>query len=150
MMTLERRHKSITVLKPYFLPKRLHSTKGYFIKAIVDFNPFLPPKSPRFSLLVSYNIQPSSSSTNQNAALIIDHQLDFTKSKICYKHVMSTSPERQKLVYFCSSKNAVKRPSLRLGGWHKKPTFTFMGLHDKKCSKATYDTHTKPYVCPCF
>ena len=34
MMTLERRHKSITVLKPYFLPKRLHSTKGYFIKAI--------------------------------------------------------------------------------------------------------------------
>ena len=34
MMTLERRHKSITVLKPYFLPKRLHSTKGYFIKTI--------------------------------------------------------------------------------------------------------------------
>ena len=30
-------------------------------------------KSPRFSLLVGYNIQPSSSSTNQNAALIIDH-----------------------------------------------------------------------------
>ena len=27
----------------------------------------------------SYNIQPSSSSTNQNAALIIDHQLDFTE-----------------------------------------------------------------------
>ena len=26
----------------------------------------------------AYNIQPSSSSTNQNAALIIDHQLDFT------------------------------------------------------------------------
>ena len=34
MMTLERRHKSITVLKQYFLPKRLHSTKSYFIKAI--------------------------------------------------------------------------------------------------------------------
>ena len=34
MMTLERRHDLITVLKPYFLPKRLHSTKSYFIKAI--------------------------------------------------------------------------------------------------------------------
>ena len=47
-------------------------------KASIDFNPFLPPKSPHFSLLVSYNIKPSSSSTNQNAALIIDHLLDFT------------------------------------------------------------------------
>ena len=27
---------------------------------------------------MGYNIQPSSSSTNQNAALIIDHMLDFT------------------------------------------------------------------------
>ena len=27
----------------------------------------------RFSLLVGYNIQPTSSSTNQNAALMIDH-----------------------------------------------------------------------------
>ena len=44
----------------------------------LDFNPFLPLKSRRFSLLVGYNIQPSSSSTNQNAALIIDHLLDFT------------------------------------------------------------------------
>ena len=34
MMTLERRHDLIKVLKPYFLPKRLHSTKSYFIKAI--------------------------------------------------------------------------------------------------------------------
>ena len=32
----------------------------------------------RFSLLVGYNIYPGSSSTNQNAALIIDHWLDFT------------------------------------------------------------------------
>ena len=32
-----------------------------------------------FSLLVGYNINPSSSSINQNAALIIDHLLDFTK-----------------------------------------------------------------------
>ena len=30
-------------------------------------------QSQRFLLLVGYNIQPSSSSTNQNAALIIDH-----------------------------------------------------------------------------
>ena len=36
---------------------------------------FLPPKSPRFSLLVGYNIQPSVSSTNPNAALIIDRPL---------------------------------------------------------------------------
>ena len=35
----------------------------------------------RFSLLVGYNIQPSSSSTNQNAALITDRQLVFTKKK---------------------------------------------------------------------
>ena len=35
--------------------------------------------SRRFSLLVDYNIQPSSSSTNQNGVLKIDHQLDFTK-----------------------------------------------------------------------
>ena len=34
MMTLERRHDLITVLKPYFSPKRLHSTKSFFIKAI--------------------------------------------------------------------------------------------------------------------
>ena len=36
---------------------------------------FLPPKSPRFSLPVDYNIKRSSSSTNQNAALIIDRPL---------------------------------------------------------------------------
>ena len=45
----------------------------------LDLNPFLPPKRPRFSLLAGYNIQPSSSSTNQNAALITDHQWNFTK-----------------------------------------------------------------------
>ena len=52
-----------------------------FSQLKLDFNPVLPPKSPRFSLLVGHNIQPSSSSTNQIAALIIDHQLDFTKQK---------------------------------------------------------------------
>ena len=34
MMTLEREHDLIMVLKPHFLPKRLRSTKNYFIKAI--------------------------------------------------------------------------------------------------------------------
>ena len=34
MMTLERRHDFITVLNPHFLPKRLRSTKRYFIKVI--------------------------------------------------------------------------------------------------------------------
>ena len=34
MVTLKRRHDLITVLKPHFLPKRLRSTKSYFIKAI--------------------------------------------------------------------------------------------------------------------
>ena len=38
----------------------------------LDFNPFLPPKSRRFSILVDNNIY-SSSSTNQKAALIIDY-----------------------------------------------------------------------------
>ena len=40
----------------------------------------MPPKSRRFSLLVGYNIYSSSSSTNQNAALIIGHKLDFTNA----------------------------------------------------------------------
>ena len=39
----------------------------------LEFNPFLQPKIRRSSLLVGYNIQPSSSSANQKAALIIDH-----------------------------------------------------------------------------
>ena len=34
---------------------------------------FLAAKTLQISLLVSYNIQPTSSSTNQNAALMIDH-----------------------------------------------------------------------------
>ena len=39
--------------------------------------------SQRFSLLVGFNILPISSSTNQNAALIIDHKLDFTRPLYC-------------------------------------------------------------------
>ena len=49
---------------------------------MLDFNLILPPKSQRFSPLVGYSIQSSSSSANQNAALLIDHWLDFTKYKI--------------------------------------------------------------------
>ena len=39
----------------------------------LDVNPFLPPKIRRSLLLVGYIMYPSSSSTNQNAALIIDY-----------------------------------------------------------------------------
>ena len=61
------------------------SRQNNFGQLKLDFNPFLPPKSRRFWLLVGHNIQPSSSSTNQNAALIIDHQLDFTiKIKVAF------------------------------------------------------------------
>ena len=42
----------------------------------------------RFSLLVGYNIWPTSSSTNQNAALMIDHKLDFTNAQKFYSYVL--------------------------------------------------------------
>ena len=43
MMTLERRHDLITVLKPHFLPKRLHSTKSYFFGSwFTSFSRVLP------------------------------------------------------------------------------------------------------------
>ena len=78
------RAKGIIVLvKSNQLVKNIENKKN-FSQLKLDFNPFLPPKSARFSLLVGYNIQPSSSSTNQNTALIINHQLDFPKMKyIC-------------------------------------------------------------------
>ena len=38
----------------------------------------------RFSLLVGYNLLATSSSTNQNAALMIDHKLDFTNAQKFY------------------------------------------------------------------
>ena len=46
---------------------------------LVDFNPFFAAKKPALLLLVlvGYTIWPSSSSTNQNAALIIDHLAGF-------------------------------------------------------------------------
>ena len=45
------------------------------------------------SLLVGYKIQPSSSSTNQNAALIIDHQLDFTIWDHSMCHILPIPPQ---------------------------------------------------------
>ena len=60
------------------------SRLNIFRKCKLDINPFLPPKHYKYdgglSLLVGYNIEPTSSSTNQNAALMIDHWLDFTNS----------------------------------------------------------------------
>ena len=60
------------------------SRLNIFHKLKLGMNSFFPPKhykyGGRFSLLVGYNIQPTTSTTNQNAALMIDHQLDFTNS----------------------------------------------------------------------
>ena len=53
------------------------ASKSQFSRRCFDF------QSRPFSLLVGYNIEPSSRSTNQNAALIIDLLLGFTK-KLCY------------------------------------------------------------------
>ena len=54
------------------------SRLNIFRKLKLDINPFLLPKyyknGGRISLVVGYNIEPTSSSTNQNAALMIDHQ----------------------------------------------------------------------------
>ena len=48
-------------------------------------------QSRRFSLLVGYNIQPSSNSTNQNAALIIDHYWAGFYQPLLKQHVRMTS-----------------------------------------------------------
>ena len=97
----------------------------------LDFNPFLPPKSRRFSLLVSYNIQPSSSSTNQNAALIIDHQLDFTKytySKVVRENNRNVVPgvvegKQQK----CGGGGG--RLSKKIFWWQKEPVCLHPSYH---------------------
>ena len=61
--------------------KNIEAKHLAFVKARL--NPFLLTKHYKygghFLLLVGYNMKPCSSSTNQNAALIIDHYLDFTK-----------------------------------------------------------------------
>ena len=72
------RARGIIVLIKFNQSVKNIQTKQLQVQLKLDFNHFLPPKSRRFSLLVDYNIQPSSSSTNQNAAFVINHQLDFT------------------------------------------------------------------------
>ena len=71
------RARGITVLvKSNKLVKKI-SRLNIFRKLKLDINPFLPPKhykyGGRFSPPAGYNIEPTSSSTNQNAALMIDH-----------------------------------------------------------------------------
>ena len=45
---------------------------------------------PAISLLVGYHLQPTSSSTNQNAALVITHKLDFTKNRYLFVFTVFT------------------------------------------------------------
>ena len=71
------RAKGITVLvKSNWFVKRI-SRQNIFHYLKLDFNPFLPPKHDKydgsFSVLEGSNKQPTCSSANQNAALIIDH-----------------------------------------------------------------------------
>ena len=70
----------IVLVKSNYVVGQKISRQNNFSQLKLDFNPFLPPKSRRFALLVGYKIQPSSSSTNQNAALMIEHYLDFTNN----------------------------------------------------------------------
>ena len=67
----------IVLVKSNELVKKKISRLNISRKLKLDFNPFLPPKhykyGRRFSLLVGYNIEPTSSSTNLNVALMIDH-----------------------------------------------------------------------------
>ena len=70
----------IVLVKSIYLVKKKTSRLNIFPKLKLDINPFLSPKHYKygghFSLLVSYNIKPTSSSTNQNAALMIVHKLE--------------------------------------------------------------------------
>ena len=54
--------------------------RQYILRQLkLDLNLCLLPKHCKYGrLLVGYNMQSSSSSTNRNVALIIDHQLNFT------------------------------------------------------------------------
>ena len=58
----------------YCLNIAIHRHKQPYIRHCLGF------QSWHFSEIVGCNIQPSSSATNRNAALIIDHQLHFTNS----------------------------------------------------------------------
>ena len=71
------RARGITVLvKFHQLIKKIETKQLQLVKGSIKAS--FAAKNRRFALLVGYNIQPSSSSTNRNAALIIDHQLDFS------------------------------------------------------------------------
>ena len=69
--------RGIIVLVKFNLLVKKISRLNIFRKLKLDINPFLLPKyyknGGRISLVVGYNIEPTSSSTNQNAALMIDH-----------------------------------------------------------------------------
>ena len=71
----------IVLVKSNWLVKQI-SRLNIFRKLKLDFNPFLPLKHYKygghFSPRVGYNIKHTSSSTNQNAELMIEHSLDFT------------------------------------------------------------------------
>ena len=73
----------IVLAKSNWLVKKISTKNLSLVKARLKY--FLLPKhykyGGRFSLLVGYNTQPTSSSTNQNAALMIDHQFDFTENR---------------------------------------------------------------------
>ena len=82
---------------------------------------FLPPKIRRFSLLVGYNIQPSSSSTNQNAALIIDQfNIGSTDVKIRRLKSRETNP----LSYVRDFRRSTYQPanSRRISGGRFSPS----------------------------
>ena len=58
-------------------------------------------QSQLFSLLVGYNIQPSSSLTNPNAALIIDNWLDFTNiSETIYPEMLIFGTRASWMLFF--------------------------------------------------
>ena len=79
----------IVLVKPSQLVKNIETKELKLAKRDSPSRHCFSFQSRRFSLLVGYNIQPSSSSTNQNIALMIDHQVDFTNIwytvyAICY------------------------------------------------------------------
>ena len=67
----------VSEVQLWLLVNKKIEKKLALVKARLTLNPFLSTKHCKYgrqsSLLVGYTIQPSSSSTNQNIALIIDH-----------------------------------------------------------------------------
>ena len=66
----------IVLVKSNQLVKNIETKQLQLVK-----KSFFAANKSALSLPVGYNIQPSSSSTNQDAALIIDYQLDFTNNR---------------------------------------------------------------------